>query len=263
MTGLLRAEVRRLTSRRIARVYGALFLGGILLVQVIAFFRSNHSEAAALNGTLFRAAEVLEEMAGGVAGTAALVSFIVGASYIGAEWGAGTMQALLFWEPRRHRVILAKAAALVGVMVVFTAVMQAVGWSTTMLVGSTRGTTDGVTSAIQSDAFGTMLRGLFVVAFTGLLGFAIAGFARVTGAALGVGFLYFAIVEQVIAGLRPGWISYLISPNVAAVMADGIEDDRGSRIVELTAGRGIAVLLVYLVLFVGAFSVAFDRRDVT
>lgn len=304
MTGLLRAEVRRLTSRRLARVLAAVFLGILLLTQIVNAVKSHEAtpqdraqvtsireecEAQKVRGEFpaeidcaeiygdpdprFSAAEVLPEMAGGVAVAAAIVAFVVGASYIGAEWGAGTMQALLFWEPRRHRVILAKAAALVGVLVAFTALMQAVGWSTTMLVASTRGTTEGVTGAVQSDAVGTMLRGMFVLSFTGLLGFAFAGLARVTGFALGAAFGYFVILEQVIAGLRPGWFRYLVSPNIAAVMSGGIDDigaDSGDsfegavgRAFRLTAGRGMLVLSVYLVVVVGAFSVSFSRRDVT
>lgn len=297
MTGLLRAEVRRLTSRRLFRVLGLIFLGVLLLVQVVSAARSREPtafERAQIDQSLvecqlnspdpddcedivgfydpqYRAADQLPEVVGAVAVGGMLMAFVMGASFAGAEWAAGTMQALLFWEPRRERVVAAKALALAGVLVAFVAVMEAVGIGLTFLVGSTRGTTEGLTSGIVQSALLTGLRGLVVVTFTGLLGFAVAGLARVTGAALGAAFVYFAILEQVIGGLRPGWIRYLIAPNVVAVLTNDIEVparrstelDMTDPVITLTAGRGMLTLAVYLALVLGAFYLVFSRRDVT
>lgn len=306
MTGLLRAEVKRLTSRRLVRVLLLIFLGILLLTQLVAAARSREAsasdraiaaaqqqqcrsdqevgmfpegvsceEAFAAPERRFVVREVLPEMAGGIGGTAALMAFVIGAAYVGADWAAGTMQALLFWEPRRGRVILAKAAALVGVTVAATAVLQLVGWSTSMLIGMTRGTTEGVTSGLQQSAFLTMGRGLVIVAFAALLGFAIAGLARVTGAAMGAGLGYFVLVElMLLSNLRPGWIRYLVGPNIAAVLANGVKVPSGKPqqtfegfVVPdeflLTGTRGTVTLAIYLVIVVGAFAVSFHRRDVT
>ena len=332
MSGLLRAELRRLTSRRLFRVLGLVFLGILLLVEVVSGARSREPNAFELQqmrearaacesgfargpvqtpvegqvdgqvegpdgevaGPLpgdapgppskeecdeiagfydprYSAADQLPEAIGGVAVGGALMAFVMGASFAGAEWAAGTMQALLFWEPRRGRVVAAKALALAGGMVAFVAVMQAVGVGLTMLVAATRGTTDGLTSGIVQSELLTAARGLIVVTFTGLLGFAVAGLARVPGAALGAAFVYFAILEQVIGGLRPGWIRYLVAPNVAAVVTDGLEVparrstelDMSDPVITLTWGRGTLTLAVYLALVLGAFYAVFSRRDVT
>ena len=53
-----------------------------------------------------------------VAGIFAFMAFLVGATAAGAEWSAGTMQSLLYWEPRRVRVMVAKVAALAAAVVV-------------------------------------------------------------------------------------------------------------------------------------------------
>lgn len=305
MTGLLRAELRRLTSRRLFRILGLVFLGILLLVQLVGAVRSreanaeerlqmevalaecrsqpqqvqpdgevltaNCDEIAGFYDPRYRASEQLPEAVGAVAVGGMLMAFVMGASFAGAEWAAGTMQALLFWEPRRGRVVAAKALALAGGMAAFVVVMHAIGIGTTLLVGSTRGTTEGLTSGIVQSEVLTALRGLVAATFTGLLGFAVAGLARVTGAALGAAFVYFAIVEQVIGGLRPGWIRYLVAPNVAAVLTNDLdvpagrpsENDFSDPVITLTAGRGTLTLAVYLAIALGAFYAVFSRRDVT
>lgn len=292
MTGLLRAEVKRLTSRRLTRVLALVFLGILLLSHLVAAARSREASAmeraqneqslrvceqARASGDLpdditcesfgvydprFSAEDALPDTAGSVAVGAALMAFVLGASFVGAEWAAGTMQALLFWEPRRERVLLGKGLALVAVMAAFVVAMQVVGSALTLLVAATRGTTEGLDASVFGDAVATAGRGLIVVTFTGLLGFAVAGLARVTGAALGAAFVYFAILEQVVANLRPGWFRYLIGPNTAAVLTGGIGEHEGAELV-LSAGRGTLTLAVYLVLVLGAFYAVFSRRDVT
>lgn len=317
MTNLIRAEIRRLTSRRLARLFAALFVVVLLLIQGIAGAKSNDdvegarrkAEAAAVRDARFSQAmcerakttgevpaeyecgtpeispddyyvdpryvgrEWVPGLATGVAVAMAIVGFIVGASFVGAEWHAGTMQALLFWEPRRGRVLLAKGIALVVVLWAFTLVMQLLGWSTAMLNANLRGTTQGVTSGLQQAAFLTMGRGMVVIAFTSLLAFAIAGLTRVTGAALGAAFGYFVILENLIRGLRPGWTRWVITPNVAAVMTKRFEvepahprrvlDGELTRMYTLTSTRGAITLGVYLLAFLGVFYVWFSRRDVT
>jgi ABC-type transport system involved in multi-copper enzyme maturation permease subunit len=329
---LLRAEVLRLVSRRMARVFAAIAVLIVLIVTVRSFVVSDRDLAAArrrsvaaaaqaerdqaramrqfaasceqdkargqippevdctevfkgnAEGPQFQAADYYRDPrlsartalpggARGVAGGIAVVAFLVGASFIGAEWNAGTLQALLFWEPRRPRVLLAKALALVAVTIAFTAVVQLFTYGMTFLTASTRGSTEGVTAGLQISVLLTILRGMLMVSITALLGFAVAGLARVTAAALGAAFAYFVIIENLIRGLRPGWQRYLFTENVSAVLLkkipvmpagarslDGLDE---SLLYQLTAFRGIVTLTVYLGLLLGVFYVTFTRRDVT
>jgi ABC-2 type transport system permease protein len=330
VTGLLKAEVRRITARRLVRVLGALALLAVLLVEGRAFLVSNRDLAAARRRAERivadsapsgqRLADICESMKAGdaippetdctsaegqqlvreqfgpadpsqvyvdprlsarrelpkgaraVAVAVALMGFLVGASYIGAEWHHGTMQALLFWEPRRWRVLLAKALALVGVVMAFALALQVVVFGLTWLTAATRGTTAGLTGGLVTSVVLTALRGLAVVSVTSLLGYGVAGLARVTAAALGGAFVYFAIVENLVRGLRPGWQRFLFSENVSAVLLKHIPVAQAHQRLSfeglitsyrLTGVRGVVTLAVYLGLLLGAFAVTFVRRDVT
>jgi ABC-2 type transport system permease protein len=331
VTGLLRAELRRLYSRRLVRVLVALALLLILIVEVRAFFVSNrdldaaHRRAAAEaqraqngdNGLFavqaceraraagrlppdaqcptvedfrnqepqnpddyfqdprFHSAKYLRDGARAVAGGMAMLAFIIGASFVGAEWHAGTMQALLLWESRRIRVVVAKAAALVLGLVAVTAALQAVVYGADLLIGATRGTTAGLTSGLHMSALLTVARGMLIVSATALLGFAIAGLARVTAAALGFAFGYFVIVENLIRFLRPGWERFLFTPNINAVLLlkQDVAPAHATRVhiegldvgnaYTLHAVRGVITLAIYLGILVGLFAWTFRRRDVT
>ncbi|HEX8003253.1 MAG TPA: hypothetical protein VF519_11220 [Mycobacteriales bacterium] len=303
MTGLLRAEVRRLLSRRLFRILALVFLGLMLLVQVVGAVKSREESAmeraanaeaqhfcaeAQQRGELapgescddfvpyhprYETRRALPGAVAAVSGATIVLAFVAGASGVGADWSAGTMQALLFWEPRRGRVILAKAAALVGVVVAFAVAAQALAFGTTFLVAAARGTNDGATSGfVISQALGAG-RGVLVAVFLGLLGFAIAGLARHTGAALGASFVYL-VGEQVIGSVFVGWNRYLLTRTIAAALANGIDvpagpPPRGSQesfeslVFHLTGPRGALTLAVYVLIAVGAFYLVFDRRDVT
>jgi ABC-type transport system involved in multi-copper enzyme maturation permease subunit len=204
----------------------------------------------------------------------AIIAFLVGATYVGAEWNAGTMQALLFWEPRRGRVLLAKGVALVAVTIAATAALQVLVYGMTYLVAATRGSTAGVTAGLQTSVLLLGLRGLVVVVCTSLLGFGIAGLARVTAAAMGAGFVYFVILENLLRGLRPGWERYLFSENVIAVLQKSFPVAPAHRSVaralsgqqalyQLSGVRGAVTLAVYLAILLGVFYGVFTRRDVT
>jgi ABC-2 type transport system permease protein len=316
VTGLVRAEVRRLTSRRFVRIVAAI----VLAITVIALVRTFATSSAELSPRLkqeiaTRQAAIEFECAGAkdrgeipgdvdcreffgdaffddprlhgrtalpsktkaVTLTMVLIAFVVGATYVGAEWSAGTMQALLFWEPRRRRVLLAKALALAGVVVASALALHALVYGATYLTAATRGTTTGVTAGLHLSNLLLVGRGLFVAVCVGLIGFAICGVARLTAAALGVSFVYF-FGEIVVTGLRPGWSRFLVLRNIEAVVnlraevlsgnseavtSGGQVEYTQQLFFTLTAARGAITLALYTALAVGAFYLAFTRRDVT
>ena len=335
MVSLIRAEVRRLTSRRLARILAGLAVLVILLVEGRAFLTSSRDVEGArrraeqkanaiqqpdfLNwaeicdsmqrqgeapssldcdspeGEQFvrqrvsfggsaddffrdprlKGEEMLPDGARAVAVAVAILAFLVGASFIGAEWHAGTMQALLFWETRRGRVLLAKAVALVGVAIAFALALQVLVYGLTYLTAATRGSTEGVTAGLNMSVLLLMLRGMVVIAVTALLGFGVAGLARITAASLGVAFVYFVILENLMRALRPGWQRFLFSENVSAILFKKFDVAPASArslgeafsgenvFYSLTAVRGVVTLAVYLAILLGAFYLTFSRRDVT
>jgi hypothetical protein len=154
------------------------------------------------------------------AATAALL-FVIGATWIGAEWSARTMTALLFWETRRLRVLTVKVFVLTLVAGVIGALAQAVWIGSAWAIASTRGTTSGLPKHFWSDVAALDGRCTLLAVLVALIGFAVAHLVRYTGAALGVGFVYFAIVENAVGGVRPGWQPWLLSTNAAALVLKG------------------------------------------
>ncbi len=283
MTGLLRAEILRLRSRRAARWLGLAAIVLIVVVQGVAFAKAGKhpqyppgsptteelraqliascrldqqgappdadcvkyaSGVSAPGDHRYEAGRLLPDVARAVGVGVAILGFVVGASSIGAEWSAGTMQALLFWEPRRARVVLAKAAALVTVLLAFLAVAEVVGIATTVLNGALRGTTYGLTGGLWQSTLLGVGRCAGLVTFTGLVGFA--------------------------RGPRPGWVRFVIGDNASALVTNGadvpaahVTPGYGRGLYRLTGQRAALTLAIYLVVLVGAFVVSFQRRDVT
>jgi ABC-type transport system involved in multi-copper enzyme maturation permease subunit len=135
-----------------------------------------------------------------LAGILALFAFVVGASYVGAEWHTGGMMNLLLWRPRRLTVLLTKLGtlltALLGLFVGLAVAWAAVFWG----IATFRGSTDRMTSGVWQSFALTGLRGLGLVVIAGVIGFGLASIGRHTalalGAAVGVG-----VVGQIGVGI--------------------------------------------------------------
>jgi ABC-2 type transport system permease protein len=129
------------------------------------------------------------------AGAVALFAFIVGASYVGAEWSTGGMMNLLLWRPKRLAVLGTKLAALLtavlGVSVVLGALWTLAFW----LIGRYRGTTAKVTAGVWQSIGLDGLRAVGLVLVVGAVAFALASLGRHTAMALGAAVALFAISE--------------------------------------------------------------------
>jgi hypothetical protein len=125
----------------------------------------------------------------------ALFGFVVGASFVGAEWTSGGMTNLLLWRPRRAAVLGAKlAVALAGVAAV--AVPYLLLWTFAFWgVGATRGVASLLTTGEAVSVTLTGVRVLVLALFGTTLGFALASIGRHTAMALGAGMSYFIAYE--------------------------------------------------------------------
>jgi ABC-2 type transport system permease protein len=187
----------------------------------------------------FVLADQLPPGAVGMGITTAALLFLVGATFLGAEWSTRSLAALLVWEPRRLRVFGAKLAVLAAGAALVAAAAQllwtAVGW----IIAATRGTTT-VPAGFWGDLLAQQGRAVLVVVLAGLFGAGIAHLTRGTGGALGVGFFYVLVVETAVRVLRPRWQEWLISDNALALLLRGgfdvyvpVEGD------DFSAGRAI------------------------
>ncbi|WP_433388147.1 ABC transporter permease subunit [Micromonospora sp. KLBMP9576] len=115
----------------------------------------------------------------------ALVGFVVGASFVGAEWNTGGMMNLLLWRPKRLTVLLTKLAALLTGMVVLAVPATALWFGSFWLVATLHGNTEKMTSGAWQSFALTGLRGLVLALVAATIGFALASLGRHTAMALG------------------------------------------------------------------------------
>jgi ABC-type transport system involved in multi-copper enzyme maturation permease subunit len=251
---LLITELRRFAWRRSFRVFGLLVIAGIITAAVIVFFNSEKSSFTSFHLTSL--VDVFE----GTSIPLIILGLAFGASFIGAEWHSGTMTTLLTWEPRRVRVMVLKAgAAFIGVGL-FAILMQLILGLALWPVAVLRGTTEGVDAGWFLDAAEIVGRGALIAALFATFGLGIASLARNTTTTLVIGFVYFAVAEAILRGLKPNWQPWLVGDNAAAFVTGRPEEIfLGSRSVT-------ASLITVIVYCFGAVAVAtafFRARDVT
>ncbi|WP_328342437.1 ABC transporter permease subunit [Micromonospora sp. NBC_00421] len=120
------------------------------------------------------------------AGAVALFAFLIGASFVGAEWSSGGMMNLLLWRPKRLVVLGTKLAAVFTMLTGVTVVLGALWTLAFWLIGTHRGTTAKVTSGVWQSTGISWLRALGLILAVGAVAFALASLGRHTSMALGV-----------------------------------------------------------------------------
>lgn len=118
-------------------------------------------------------------------GLLGMFAFLVGASFVGAEWRTGGMMNLLLWRPRRLVVIGTKLAALTAALAGLTVLLGAIWTGMFWMVAGLRGVTDTMTSGAWQSFGLTGLRVLALVLAAGGIGFALASLGRHTAMAMG------------------------------------------------------------------------------
>jgi hypothetical protein len=144
-----------------------------------------------------------------------MLGWIVGASFIGAEWHNRMLTTTLTWEPRRVRVLAAKILALAFCVAVWLLVLQAVLAAALYPAAAVNGITETVDAAFWRELGSVALRVDALAVLAALLGFALATIGRNTAAALGVGFAYLTVVEGLVRGFKPEWSDWLLGDNIA------------------------------------------------
>jgi ABC-2 type transport system permease protein len=143
-----------------------------------------------------------------------MLGWLVGASFVGADWHNRMLTSTLTWEPRRIRLLTTKTLAL-SIVVFVWMVFLGSALSAALYPAAAF---EGITSTVDSEAWRELAISIARVGastmFAAWLGFALAVVGRNTAAALGVGFVYLAIVENLIRGFRPEWSDWLIGDNL-------------------------------------------------
>ncbi|MEZ5167573.1 MAG: ABC transporter permease subunit [Acidimicrobiales bacterium] len=211
----------------------------------------------------------LDGIVPGVAVFALVLSIIIGASFVGAEYRAGTVENLLLWEPRRGRVMAAKFGAGFLSSAALTALVLA--WLTGLfyVLASVHGSTQGVDGRFWIDVAPMVLRagcagGLFFV-----IAMSIAVVARNTTAPVGVILGWFAIsnilIQLVFRGCAAGSCSPTRSPSSARATCPGSRRsrDRGSTSTAMATSPHGLVVAVWAAVLGGTATAVFVRRDIS
>jgi len=254
VTALLAAEFRRMWSRHLVRILAGLALLGIAIAGVIVAVRSSPQVGADPRFPLTMLPDILR----GTSIPLILAGWLLGASFIGADWRAGTITTLLTWEPRRTRVIVAKLLACAASVFVLAIGLQVVLGGVLALDAAFRGTTEGVGAPWWRETSGVAARAATLASVASVIGFAVASIGRNTAAALGAGFAYLAVIENLVRGLRPAWQRWLFTDNAAVFISGGNVGFSFQR----TMLQALVLLAAYAAALFTVSAMMFRSRDV-
>lgn len=202
----------------------------------------------------------------------------IGASFVGAEWHTGSMTTLLTWEPRRLRVLAAKTVAIALVAFVVTIGLQLVLSLVLTLVAITRGDTAETGGSFVRSVVGSGLRISATASGASVMGLAVAMIGRNVSAALGGIFVYVAIVEGIIRGIRPRLGLWLLGDNVGVFITGrprasfdqaestavlGGPSSTFSQAQVRTVGQAAMIVALYAAVLLATAAWSFRARDVT
>jgi len=155
------------------------------------------------------------------AGLAAALAFVIGATWIGAEWSTRSIVALLFWAPRRLRVMGTKLGVLVAGATLFGVAAQ-VGWLTMAgILDAAVGLDEPLPDGFWSELLQTQARGVLLVVLAAVIGFGLTSIVRNTGAALGIGFVYVVVVQLVLGNMKPSWAPWMLGTDAVGLVNPG------------------------------------------
>ena len=200
------------------------------------------------------------DTAAGMTGFFVPIAVLLAASFVGAEWNHRTITTSLTWEPRRWRLLAAKLIAAVSIAIVATILFQALLMLLLTPAAVFRGTTEGIGGDWFVDLVWTILRSAGLAGVGAALGFSIAAIGRNTAAALGVMFVYIAVLEPSVRAWRPGLYRYLLSDNFVVFVTDNYQLNVFGA--EHSRADATLVLIAYVAIVFAAAGYLFRRRDV-
>lgn len=187
------------------------------------------------------------------------LTFVTGATFIGAEWGAGTMTNLFTYEPRRHRVIAAKGIAVIVASIAFYVLVLA---SVVLVLLPTslgeRGTMAQVDVHLLKVVWDLGWRGVALVGLGGLLGMGLTNLVRRTSASLGAAFGWLFVVEGIVGAFTEDLTPWMITRNFAIAVGG----PAGRIIPGRSAEEALGLLALYAVALYSIGAFLFWRRDV-
>ena len=220
-------------------------------------------------------AELMPNLLLGLSYLLAFAAFVIGASFVGAEFSSGAIGNWLTFEPRRLRVYGSKLVAAALGMAPLAVVVLAVLTAGTWIIIRHYGTVDSTTGKVWGDLAGTAGRSVALTAAAGALGGVVALLLRHTAAAIGVAMGYLVLIEGVFGGFLMNFQPWLVKANFDAWIAHGASyyvqecktmPDGGYSCNQvekmLSFEHGAWYLGILAVVLVAVGALVFNRRDV-
>jgi ABC-2 type transport system permease protein len=221
-------------------------------------------------------AEIMPTVLQGSSYLLAFAAFLVGASFLGAEYSSGAIGNWLTFEPRRLRVYGSKLAAAATGFVPIAAVVLAVVLFGTYLILDRLGNTASTTGKVWGDLAATGGRAVVTTAVAAALGCVVGLLLRHTAAAIGVVMGYLVLAEGVFAAFLQKAQPWLVKLNFDAFVRHGAryyanQCETGAdgsyhcEYVEKTLSfeHGAWYLAILAVVVIGLGGWVFHRRDIT
>jgi ABC-type transport system involved in multi-copper enzyme maturation permease subunit len=258
VTALLRTELRRCWSRRAVHLFGLLALAGIALAAVLVFLNS------AKPGNGFNVVDI-KNVFEGVSAPLTILGIALAASFMGAEWSAGTMTTLLTWEPRRGRIFVAKLVAAAIFTFVSAMLLQTVLGLALLPSALAHGSSAGANAHWFWSAAGSAARGALVAVLGAGIGLGVASLARNTTAAVLGAMFYLFVFENIVQGLKPQYSGWLFSENAGIfIVGPKAASDSGNGItIGHSSVQALLVMSTYAAVVTVIALAVFLRRDVT
>ena len=261
MIRMFRAELLKLHRRRvaIAMAVGAPLFALCASIGVFLAAPENPGrpgDGIATVESLGQAGGATEPFAIGASflGILALVLFVAN---VAGEISHGTFRTLLMRQPRRVGLLAGKMAALIVFAALLLAIAELLTVAVSVLVAPSQDvstsawfTLDGLGEAAAD--YGTAL---FAVSAWASLGMALAVFVRSIPIALGIGITWSGPLEHITQdawATATEWFPGLLLESLAAGGTD-----------EVSVGRSLVLVAIYVTIAVTAAALVFARRDVT
>jgi hypothetical protein len=233
MTALLVADLRRILWRPMTRALSIAAIVAIIAAGAIVFLRTGaphpFDPLTGLRTALEAAAIPL-----------ALAGFVLGGSLLGADYTSRALTTLLTWEPRRSRVLVARAATCAGFTACSSFALLVVLAVALLPATAFHGTGHALPTSWYLSMVGLAARCALLAAAASVMGMSCAAIGRSTTAALVSFGVYLLIVERTAVSVVPSvgrWL--LVSDAVSWIDANphsGIGGSGGN-----VADHGVAV----------------------
>ncbi len=166
-------------------------------------------------------AELMPSLLQGISYLLVGMAFLVGASFVGAEFSSGAIGNWLTFEPRRMRVYGSKLlGAAIGFVPVAVVILGLLTLGAFVIVGEL-GNTESMTGKVWGNLSETSGRIVLMTAVGAALGAVVGTLLRHTAAAIGVVMGYLILVEGVFGGFLTSAQPWLVRLNFDAFIMHG------------------------------------------